>query len=47
VQALEAGIRAWIKNWNQDPRPFARTKTAGQILDSLAKYIAKISGVAY
>jgi transposase len=47
VQALEADIRAWIKNWNQDPRPFTWTKTAEQILDSLAKYIAKISGAAY
>jgi transposase len=47
VQALEADIRAWIENWNQNPRPFAWTKTADQILDSLAKYIAKISGAAY
>ena len=47
VQALEAGIRAWIQNWNQNPRPFAWTKTADEILDSLAKYIAKISGAAY
>ena len=47
VQALEAEIRAWIENWNQNPRPFAWTKTAEEILDSLAKYIAKISGAAY
>jgi hypothetical protein len=47
VQALEAGIRAWIENWNQNPRPFTWTKTAEEILDSLAKYIAKISGAAY
>jgi transposase len=47
VQAPEAGIRAWIQNWNQNPRPFAWTKTAEQILESLAKYIAKISGAAY
>ena len=47
VQALEADIRAWIENWNQNPRPFAWTKTAEEILDSLAKYIAKISGAAY
>jgi transposase len=44
VQALEADIRAWIENWNQDPRPFTWTKTAEEILDSLAKYIARISG---
>ena len=47
VQALEAGIRTWIQNWNQNPRPFTWTKTAEEILDSLAKYIAKISGAAY
>ncbi len=47
VEALEAGIRAWIENWNQNPRPFTWTKTAEQILDSLAKYIAKISGAGY
>jgi len=47
VQALEADIRAWIDNWNHNPRPFAWTKTAEEILDSLAKYIAKISGAAY
>jgi transposase len=47
VQTLEADIRAWIENWNQNPRPFAWTKTAEEILDSLAKYIARISGAAY
>ena len=47
VQALEADIRAWIEHWNASPRPFTWTKTAEQILDSLAKYIAKISGAAY
>ena len=43
VQALEADIRAWVGNWNQNPRPFAWTKTAEEILDSLARYLAKIS----
>jgi transposase len=47
VQALETDIRAWIEHWNQNPRPFIWTKTADEILDSLAKYIAKISGQAY
>jgi hypothetical protein len=28
VQALETDIREWIETWNQDPKPFARTKTA-------------------
>jgi transposase len=44
VQALEADIRAWIDTWNQNPRPFIWTKTAEEILNSLAKYLARISG---
>jgi transposase len=47
VRALESDIRAWIENWNADPRPFTWTKTAEEILESLAKYITKISGAAY
>ena len=41
VQALEADIRAWIENWNQDPRPFTWTKTAEEILDSLIPISAR------
>jgi transposase len=47
VQALEADIRDWIENWNQNPRPFRWAKTADEILDSLAKYISRISGAEY
>jgi transposase len=47
VQALETDIRAWIESWNQNPRPFAWTKTADEILDSLARYISRISGARY
>jgi transposase len=47
VQALEADIRAWIENWNADPKPFTWTKTAEEILDSLARYIARISGAEH
>jgi transposase len=47
VQALEADIRAWIKDWNQNPRPFIWTKTAEEILDSLARYCQRISGAAH
>jgi len=35
VAALEKDLRDWIKTWNQDPRPFAWTKTADEILDRL------------
>jgi len=44
VQALEKDVRVWIETWNEDPRPFIWKKTAEEILDSLAKYIARISG---
>ncbi len=44
VLALEKDVRTWIETWNDDPRPFIWKKTAEEILDSLAKYIARISG---
>ena len=47
VQALEADIRDWIEQWNDNPRPFAWTKTAEEILNSLAEYLSKISGGAH
>jgi len=43
VQALEGDIRTWMKNWNSDPKPFVWTKTAEEILESLAKYCRRIS----
>jgi transposase len=42
VQALEKDIRAWIKNWNDDPRPFIWTRTADEILERLAGYLQRI-----
>lgn len=42
VQALENDIREWIATWNANPRPFAWTKTADEILNSLAGYLAKV-----
>ena len=45
--ALEADIRAWIETWNQDPRPFVWTKTAEEILGSLARYCQRISGAGH
>jgi len=47
VVALENDVRQWIKNWNQDPKPFVWTKTAEDILQSLSKYIAKISDAGH
>ena len=42
VQALENDIRNWIVTWNDNPRPFTWTKTADEILNSLADYLAKL-----
>jgi transposase len=43
VGALNADIRAWIETWNDNPRPFVWTKTADQILDSIARYCERIN----
>jgi transposase len=43
VRQLNADIRAWIDTWNDDPRPFVWTKTADQILDSIARYCNRIN----
>jgi len=37
VPELTASIQDWIETWNEQPRPFVWTKTADQILDSLAR----------
>jgi len=42
VQALENDIRDWIATWNDNPRPFTWTKTADEILNSLADYLSKL-----
>jgi transposase/transcriptional regulator with XRE-family HTH domain len=47
VQAVERDIRTWIKQWNEDPRPFVWTKTAEEILNSLTKYIHRISDAGH
>ncbi|WP_374064273.1 IS630 family transposase [Streptomyces himalayensis] len=47
VQALEADIGHWVKNWNEDPKPFIWTKTAEEILDSLARFCRRISGAGH
>jgi hypothetical protein len=47
IQALEADIRSWIADWNTNPRPFIWTKTAEEILDSLARCCRRVSGAAH
>src|ERR1700726_3780586 len=44
VAALENDVRDWITTWNDNPKPFRWTKPADEILDSLAKYMARTSG---
>jgi transposase len=43
VTELEADIRKWVNDWNKDPRPFVWTKTADQILETLAAYCELIN----
>jgi transposase len=38
VKELEVAIREYIEVHNQDPKPFVWTRTADQILDSIARY---------
>lgn len=38
VKELEAAIREYIEAHNEDPKPFVWTRTADQILDSIARY---------
>jgi transposase len=43
VTELEADIRKWINEWNHNPRPFVWTKTADEILETLAAYCGLIN----
>jgi transposase len=43
VRELNTDIRAWIETWNDNPRPFVWTKTADQILESIARYCTRIN----
>ena len=45
VQALE--VRAWVKAWNDDPKPFIWTKTAEQILTSIGRLIQLVTGAGH
>jgi transposase len=43
VVELEADVRNWINQWNKDPKPFVWTKTADEILETLAAYCQRIN----
>ncbi|MGX7671161.1 transposase [Plantactinospora sp. DSM 117369] len=40
VRSPEADTRAWIADWDSNPRPFIWTKTAEEIVESLARSAA-------
>lgn len=44
VTELEADIRRWINEWNKNPKPFTWTKSADDILETLASYCERITG---
>ena len=45
VQALEKDIRQWVAGCErQSPKPFIWTKTAEQILESIARLLKRING---
>jgi transposase len=43
VTELENDIRKWINEWNKAPRPFMWTKTADEILETIAAYCQRIT----
>jgi transposase len=47
VAALEKDIRDWTAGWNEDPKPFAWTKTADEIFERLTSYLERIPGAGH
>ena len=47
VKELEAAIREYIDVHNEDPKPFVWTRTADQILDSIARYARRTLATLY
>jgi transposase len=45
VKELETAIREYIAVHNEDPKPFVWTRTADQILDSMARYAQRTTAV--
>jgi transposase len=43
VTQPEQAIQSWIERWNKDPRPFVWTKSADEILDTIAHYCQRIN----
>jgi transposase len=47
VVQLEHSIQSWIAAWNQEPQPFVWTKTADDILDTIATSCQRINDSAH
>lgn len=47
VKQLAADITAWADHWNANPKPYVWTKTADDILESLAAYCQRINDSRY
>lgn len=47
VHRLEADLRRWVEHWNNDPKPYVWTKTAEEILTSLARFCLRTSGAGH
>jgi transposase len=43
VRQLNNEIRAWIEDWNENPRPYVWTKPAERILESISRYCQRIN----
>jgi hypothetical protein len=43
LSRTKADIRAWLDSWNQNPRSLAWTKTADEILESIARHWERIN----
>jgi transposase len=43
VTELETDIRKWINEWNKHPKPFVWTKSADDILETVAEYCQRIT----
>ena len=43
VTELENDIRKWINEWNKHPKPFVWTKSADDILETVAEYCQRIT----
>ena len=41
VKELQSAIREFIEVHNENPKPFVWTRTADQILDSMARYASR------